>query len=63
MLIFSLKSVVDVDRKGKKVVINIMVDPPMYPPQISPNRTGWPDPLWGITDILMPLSAPTIDLH
>ena len=32
MLIFSKKSVVDVDRKGKKVVINILVDPPMYPP-------------------------------
>ena len=31
MLIFSLKLLVDVDRKGKKVVINTLVDPPMYP--------------------------------
>ena len=32
MLIFPYKKVVDVDRFGKKVVINILVDPPMYPP-------------------------------
>ena len=32
MLIFLKKIIVDVDRWGKKIVINILVDPPMYPP-------------------------------
>ena len=32
MLIFSLKLLVDVDRKGKNIVLNSLVDPPMYPP-------------------------------
>ena len=32
MLISTLKLAVDVDYKGKKVVINILVDPPMYLP-------------------------------
>jgi hypothetical protein len=31
-LIFLRKLVVDVDRMGKKVVINILMDPTMYPP-------------------------------
>ena len=32
MLISLEKLIVDVDRKGEKVVINILVDPPMYIP-------------------------------
>ena len=51
MLIISKKSVVDVDRKGKKVVINILVDPPMYPPypgqlsgRLSTVGTAWRQP-------------------
>ena len=42
MLISPLKLIVDVDYKGKKVVINILMDPPMYPPKRLPCILGTP---------------------
>ena len=40
MLIFSKKMVVDVDSTGKKIVINILVEPPMYPPYENPKSAN-----------------------
>ena len=49
MLIFSKKSVVDVDRKGKKVLINILVDPPCTPSYETAHSSSW---AWGFLNYI-----------